>query len=63
MNAQVSPDEYPYLVEFATEHVGRPGYDFGDEFEYGLDLILDALAQAQPADPPRSSSSKVSRSA
>jgi hypothetical protein len=21
----------------------QPGYDFGDEFEYGLDLILDAL--------------------
>jgi len=25
----------------------RPGYDFGDEFEYGLDLILDGLEVAQ----------------
>jgi hypothetical protein len=24
-------------------HVLRPGYNFGDEFDFGLDLILDAL--------------------
>jgi hypothetical protein len=24
----------------------RPGYDYGDEFEYGLDLILDGLERA-----------------
>jgi AcrR family transcriptional regulator len=35
---------YPHLVEFSTEHVLKPGYDFGAEFEFGLDLILDALA-------------------
>ena len=38
-------DEYPNLVEFITEHVMQPGYDYGDEFEYGLDLILDGLGQ------------------
>ncbi|MDQ6752869.1 MAG: TetR/AcrR family transcriptional regulator [Actinomycetota bacterium] len=36
--------EYPHLVELATEHVLQPGYDFGNEFEFGLDLILDGLA-------------------
>ena len=36
-------NEYPNLVEFLTEHVMKPGYDYGDEFEYGLDLILDGL--------------------
>jgi AcrR family transcriptional regulator len=36
-------DAYPHLVEFSTEHVLKPGYDFGAEFEFGLDLILDAL--------------------
>ena len=36
-------DEYPNLVEFLAEHVMKPGYDYGDEFEYGLDLILDRL--------------------
>lgn len=34
---------YPYLTEIATEHVMRPGYDFGREFEIGRELILDAL--------------------
>ncbi|MGW0846408.1 TetR/AcrR family transcriptional regulator [Streptomyces sp. NPDC002787] len=38
--------EYPYLTEMATTHVMRPGYAFGDEFEFGLDLILDGLQQA-----------------
>jgi hypothetical protein len=30
----------------------RPGYDFGDEFEFGLDVVLDALARLVPGDPP-----------
>ncbi|MCF3130212.1 TetR/AcrR family transcriptional regulator [Streptomyces olivochromogenes] len=38
--------EYPYLTEIATAHVMRPGYAYGDEFEVGLDLILDGLQQA-----------------
>ena len=36
-------DGYPNLVELAQEHVLQPGYSFGAEFEFGLDLILDAL--------------------
>jgi AcrR family transcriptional regulator len=35
--------DYPHLVEMAGEYYMQPGYDFGDEFEFGLDLILDAL--------------------
>jgi AcrR family transcriptional regulator len=38
--------EYPHLLEILTDHVMKPGYDYGDEFEYGLDLILDGLEQA-----------------
>jgi AcrR family transcriptional regulator len=34
---------YPHMVELATQHVLQPGYDFGDEFDFGLDLILDGL--------------------
>ena len=41
---QFAAGEYPHLVEMATEHVLKPGYDFGNEFEFGLDLILDGLA-------------------
>ncbi|HEX7471475.1 MAG TPA: TetR/AcrR family transcriptional regulator [Candidatus Limnocylindrales bacterium] len=39
-------DEYPNLVAFISEHAMKPGYDFGDEFEYGLDVILDGLQRA-----------------
>ena len=39
-------DEYPFMVEILTEHVMKPGYDYADEFEYGLDLILDGLDRA-----------------
>ncbi|MGW9029529.1 TetR/AcrR family transcriptional regulator [Streptomyces sp. NPDC055722] len=37
---------YPHLAELATEHVLRPGYDYGDEFAFGLDLILDGIERA-----------------
>jgi AcrR family transcriptional regulator len=40
-------DEYPFLLEILTDHVMKPGYDYGDEFEYGLDTILDGLARAR----------------
>ena len=39
--------EYPNLVEFITERAMQPGYDYEDEFEYGLDLILDGLERAR----------------
>jgi AcrR family transcriptional regulator len=42
--------EYPRLVEMATEHILRPGYDFGDEFEIGFTVILDALTRSIPGD-------------
>ena len=40
-----STGAYTHLLEFATEHVVKPGYDFGEEFEFGLGLVLDALAE------------------
>ncbi|WP_166351937.1 TetR/AcrR family transcriptional regulator [Phytoactinopolyspora limicola] len=36
-------DTYPHLVELITDHVQGQGYSFGDEFEYGLGLILDSV--------------------
>ena len=47
MLAQVPADEYPHLTEFTIEHVLRPGYDYGNEFEFGLDLILDGLERTR----------------
>lgn len=50
MLAQFPVAEYPHLAELTAKHVLMPGYDYGDEFEFGLDLILDALARASDAD-------------
>ncbi len=36
-------DAYPHLAELTTQHVLQPGYDDADEFEFGLDLILDGF--------------------
>ncbi len=36
-------EDYPNLVEFISDHAMQSGYDHGDEFDYGLDLILDGL--------------------
>jgi AcrR family transcriptional regulator len=36
-------ESFPYLAEIVTGHVASVGYDFGQAFAFGLDLILDAL--------------------
>jgi hypothetical protein len=41
--AQFPTEDYPYLAELAAKHVLQPGYDYGDEFGFGLELILDGL--------------------
>jgi AcrR family transcriptional regulator len=47
MLAALSLDEYPHLAELTTQHVLQPGYDFGGEFAFGLDLILEGLGRAR----------------
>ncbi len=47
MLAHLPADAYPHLAELTVDHVLQPGYDFGDEFEFGLELILDGLERAQ----------------
>lgn len=41
---------YPHLVEMATSYYTQPGYDFGKEFDFGLNLIFDALDRSASAD-------------
>ena len=43
--AQVPADEYPSFVRVAAELLAS-GFDYGDEFEFGLDLILDGIERA-----------------
>lgn len=40
--AEHLPD-YPYLVEVVGGHVAEHGYDYEEEFLFGLDLILDGI--------------------
>ncbi len=44
--ARFPVDEYPHLAELTFEHVLKPGYDYGKEFAFGLDLLLDGLRRA-----------------
>ena len=43
MMAEFPTGAYPHLTELAMEHVLQPGYDYGDEFDFGLELILDSF--------------------
>ncbi|WP_072686955.1 TetR/AcrR family transcriptional regulator [Rhodococcus marinonascens] len=40
---QLPADEFPHLTEMIVDHAMKPGYAYADEFEFGLDLILDGL--------------------
>jgi AcrR family transcriptional regulator len=42
---QLPADKYPHLAEMFIEHAMKPGYSYAEEFEFGLDLILDGLEQ------------------
>jgi AcrR family transcriptional regulator len=46
MLEQFPAETYPHLSEFIREHAMKPGYDYAQEFEFGLDLILDALERS-----------------
>ena len=39
------PGEFVHLVALANEHVLQPGYSFPDEFNFGLELLLDGIAR------------------
>jgi AcrR family transcriptional regulator len=46
---QLPPEDYPHLSEFLAEHVMNRDYAYAEEFEFGLDLILDSV-EARLAD-------------
>jgi hypothetical protein len=41
-------DAYPYLAEVVIE-LGKQGYDYTEEFEFGLDFILSGLERFKRA--------------
>jgi AcrR family transcriptional regulator len=46
MMQQYDTAAYPHLLEFSMGHILKPDYDFGLEFEFGLDVILDGLSRS-----------------
>ena len=40
---EVAAGAYPHLIQMAVEHVFKPGYDYAQEFEIGLKIVLDGL--------------------
>ena len=51
MLAQLAMADYSYLTALAAKHVLQPGYDFGSEFNFGLNLLLDGLERARTEQP------------
>lgn len=51
--ALMATGAYPHMVDMATSYYLQPGYDFADEFGFGLELVLDGLERLreQPAPP------------
>ena len=49
--AEFPADAFPHLAELAVEHVLQPGYDYGDEYAFGLELILDGLERLAGQEP------------
>lgn len=45
LQAAMPPGEFPHLTELMVEHALRPDYAYADEFDIGLDLILEGLAR------------------
>jgi len=43
IRSMLPADEYPHLVEMITDQVVGQDYAYADEFEFGLDLIIDSL--------------------
>jgi len=43
---EMPADSYPHLTELMVEHALKPGYAYADEFEFGLELILEGLERS-----------------
>jgi hypothetical protein len=57
------PDQrrHRHLMEMATDHNLRRGYDFGDVFAWGLNLILDSLTSSAASAAQTSASDRTQR--
>jgi AcrR family transcriptional regulator len=47
MLQQFPADQYPYLAETIAEVINKAGWRYADEFEFGLELILDGIERLE----------------
>lgn len=50
IQALIPPETYPHMTEFIHHKVLGKNYSYGDEFNFGLDLILDSLEKHRAAE-------------
>jgi AcrR family transcriptional regulator len=43
----MASNAFPHLAEMAVTHILQPGYAYGNEFEFGIQLILDGIEAAR----------------
>ena len=48
--ATLPADEFPHFTAMIVEHVMQPGYDYADEFEFGLEVLLDGFQRLLAVD-------------
>jgi AcrR family transcriptional regulator len=61
--ASMPRHDLPHLTELAVEHLLQPGYDYADEYEFGLELILNSLEELRTRTSPGVRRSRFVRSA
>ncbi len=49
----IPAEEYPHMVEMITDQLLGQDYSYANEFEFGLDLILDSLERQLASSKPR----------
>jgi AcrR family transcriptional regulator len=49
---QMMTDAFPHLAEIAESYILRPSYAFGNEFLFGLRIILDGIEAAHTSEEP-----------
>lgn len=47
---EMMADVFPYLSEMAVTHILKPGYSYGEEFQFGLRVVLDGIETAHASD-------------
>ncbi|MDQ0769547.1 hypothetical protein QF031_002296 [Pseudarthrobacter defluvii] len=47
---QMMSNAFPHLAPMAVKHILQPGYAYGNEFQFGLRLIMDSIEIAFAAD-------------